>query len=192
MKLCKAIGVSLVLTGLLSACSSVPLVENTTGINLLETNKPVYTLVNLHPDMNNLRLYTVNYQQDGLIPRCTPVKIQQFNKKILSFKDLSDERTYTLIKHGSSPDFVAYLNKYFGTACDTNKVNSLSDIDKKGITEGSALIGMSKDAVVLAIGYPPEHKTTSLKNNSWIYWSNRFNRFAIGFNEDGYVESIQD
>jgi hypothetical protein len=118
MKLCKAIGVSLVLTGLLSACSSVPLIENTTGINLLETNKPVHTLVNLHPDMNNLRLYTVNYQQDGLIPRCTPVKIQQFNKKILSFKDLSDERTYTLIKHGSSPDFVAYLNKYFGTACD--------------------------------------------------------------------------
>ena len=30
----------------------------------------VYTLVNLHPDEQRHRLYSVNYQQSGLIPRC--------------------------------------------------------------------------------------------------------------------------
>ena len=54
------------------------------------------------------------------------------------------------------------------------------------------LIGMSKDGVVLAIGYPPEHKTPSLKNNRWVYWASRWNKFAVLFNKDGLVERVHN
>lgn len=183
---------SLAFISLLSACASPQFIETTTGTNLLETNSPVYTLVNLHPDMNNLRMYTVNYQQGGLIHRCSPVKLDSFDKKKLIFKDLADDRIYTLIKHGSSPDFPGYLNKYFGTTCDTDKVDTLSNLDKKGIASGKAFVGMSKDGVILAIGYPPEHKTPSLKGDSWLYWSSRWDRFIIFFDKNGLVTSIKD
>ena len=192
MKKIKNTAICIALLGLLSACSSPPLVESSTGINLQQTNKPVYTLVNLHPDMGNNRMYSVNYQQEGLIPLCSPVSIQDFNGKVLTFKDLADNRVYTLIKHGSSPDFPAYLNKYFGTTCDYENVKPLSAIDKEGINRGEALVGMSKDGVILAIGYPPEHKTPSLKSDSWMYWSNRWNRFAVEFDQNGLVSNIKD
>jgi len=192
MTLPKTLGLNLVLIGLLSACGSTPFVEQSTGVNLLETNQPIYTLVNLHPDPNNNRMYSVNYQLAGFIPRCTKVHIQAFNGKVLTFNDAVDEQVYTLIKHGSPPDFPRYLNKYFGTDCDNEKVNTLSAIDQKGTEKGEALIGMSKDGVVLAIGYPPEHKTPSLNNNRWMYWFNRWNRFAVEFDSNGLVSNIQD
>ena len=45
----KTLGLNLALIGLLSACGSTPFLEQSTGINLLQTNQAVYTLVNLHP-----------------------------------------------------------------------------------------------------------------------------------------------
>ena len=111
---------------------------------------------------------------------------------MLTFKTATDEQVYTLIKHGSSPDFPRYLNKYFGTHCDNENVNTLSAIDQEGIDSGKALIGMSKDGVALAIGYPPEHKTPSLKNNRWLYWASRWDKFAVFFDKDGLVKQIQD
>ena len=192
MKTFKKATIGIAIISVLSACSSPPLVESATGINLQKTNQPVYTLVNLHPDMGNNRMYSVNYQQDGLIPLCSPVKIQGFNGKVLTFKNTTDDRVYTLIKHGSSPDFPAYLNQYFGTTCDDKNKISWSTIDKEGINRGEALVGMSKDGVIFAIGYPPEHKTPSLEGNTWMYWSNRWDRFAVEFDQNGLVSNIKD
>lgn len=192
MQTFKTAAVCLALISALSACSSAPFIESKTGINLQETNETVYTLVNLHPDMGNNRMYSVNYQQEGLIPLCSPVKIQDFNDKVLTFKDLSDDRVYTLIKHGSSPDFPAYLNQYFGTDCDNDKIKTLSKIDQEGISRGEALVGMSKEGVILAIGYPPAHKTPSLKGRKWMYWATRWDRFAVEFDQDGLVSNIKD
>jgi hypothetical protein len=39
--------------------------------------REAYTLVNLHPDENRARLYSVNYLQAGLIPLCSRVTIHE-------------------------------------------------------------------------------------------------------------------
>ena len=51
---------------------------------------------------------------------------------------------------------------------------------------------MSKEGVILAIGYPPVHKTVSLEGKTWKYWTNRFNTFDVIFDDTGKVESIID
>jgi hypothetical protein len=40
---------------------------------------------------------------------------------------------------------------------------------------------MSKDAVVMAYGYPPDHKTPSLKTDLWTYWENRLISITVQF-----------
>jgi len=52
-------------------------------------------------------------------------------------------------------------------------------------------IGMSKKAVLAAIGYPPQHQTPSLNGDTWTYWSSRTNRFAVIFKQDK-VDHIVD
>jgi len=46
----------------------------------------------------------------------------------------------------------------------------------EAIKTGSLCVGMSKAAVVVAYGYPPEHVTPSLDNDVWTYWMDRFRK----------------
>jgi hypothetical protein len=151
----------------------------------------VYTLVNLHPDEPRQRLYSVNYQQSGLIPLCSKVKIESLDKRKMTFRDLDKNREYEYIFHNSLRDPIpTHLDKFFGKKCDP-KVESMSEVDRKGIRAGTALPGMTKRAVILAIGYPPEHATPSLDGDVWTYWKNRFGKMRVEFS-GGKVAEIRD
>jgi len=153
----------------------------------------VYTLTNLHPHDRSSVLYTMNYQMDGLIPVCTEVKLLQRSYGYLQFKALSSGRVYTYQEHSSpGEDFINHISKYFGTECDKEKIKQLSEIDKQGIFEGKALVGMSRQGVLYAIGYPPPRRTPYLDTNRWLYWKNRVNRFYVEFDHAGTVINIRD
>jgi len=64
----------------------------------------------------------------------------------------------------------------------------LSEIDRKGISEGRPYKGMSKNGVMIALGYPAPHRTASPDADVWYYWRNRFAYYAVNF-ENGIVAS---
>jgi hypothetical protein len=67
----------------------------------------------------------------------------------------------------------------------------LSFVDQEGIQAGQAKVGMTKQGVMIALGYPAKHRTASTDLNAWVYWKNRFNMLTVNFGEDGKVVSIQ-
>jgi hypothetical protein len=151
----------------------------------------VVTLVNLHPDEGRARLFAVNYQQDGLIPLCSPVALIDLDDERLVFEVIATGRRYEYYDHKAAAEpFPDHLARYFGTACPPAR-DTLAGVDLEGVERGVALVGMSKPALVLAIGYPPPHVTPSLDADRWLYWKNRFNRIAISFSE-GQVRAIRD
>jgi hypothetical protein len=70
------------------------------------------------------------------------------------------------------------------------QMDTFSDQDRKGISDGRAYVGMTKSGVMTAIGYPAAHRTPSLDGNKWIYWTNRFKTFAVQFDGKGLVTSV--
>jgi hypothetical protein len=46
------------------------------------------------------------------------------------------------------------------------------------------VLGMDRQGVIHALGYPPKHHTPSLNLNTWKYWYNRVNTFAVEFVND--------
>lgn len=142
----------------------------------------VYTLVNLHPDPENKRLYTVNYQQPGLIPVCTPVTITKLTRKAMIFE--ADGQEYEYLLHKTLPiDFQEHLAKFFGTDCPKSKVANLSERDREGVDLGRAVPGMSREGVLIAMGPPPSH-ANSLDANQWTYWQNRWGKMRVEFDGD--------
>ncbi|MCX5638587.1 MAG: hypothetical protein NTX52_12990, partial [Planctomycetota bacterium] len=65
----------------------------------------------------------------------------------------------------------------------------LSEVDRNGIEAGKALPGMSKQGVMIALGYPAKHKTPSLESNHWTYWTGRYGQITVDFDESGKVVS---
>jgi len=150
-----------------------------------------YTLTNLHPDQRRKILYSVNYQEDGLIPVCTPVQIQVVSPKKMIFTRLDTHEQYQYIFHRRSlrAPIPAHLDKYFGTECPKNVLDRMSQTDMAGIKAGEVHEGMTKDGVILAIGYPPAHETPDLNADTWKYWTNHFGTFLVKF-QKGYVSEI--
>ncbi|HAD04635.1 MAG: hypothetical protein A2091_05945 [Desulfuromonadales bacterium GWD2_61_12] len=95
-----------------------------------------------------------------------------------------------------------YQEKYMGISVDEYiaKITSptpvslaaLSKIDREGVKAGKALVGMSKQGVVTALGLPPTHKTPSLDDNSWTYWKDKYRTLVVEFDGTGTVRNIRE
>jgi len=55
---------------------------------------------------------------------------------------------------------------------------------------GKVVVGMTKDEVLIARGYPPLHATISTQADLWKYWHHRFSTSSITF-KNGKVEAMQ-
>lgn len=136
----------------------------------------------------------MNYQQVGLLPLCSKVRIDSYNTKQMLFTHLDSGIQYIYRRHGKTPAniFPHHLDKYFGTTCVKGQVAQLGSKDQQGIREGRVLPGMSKQGVIFAIGYPPEHATPSTDVARWTYWTHRFDRFIVYFDANNRVWQIQN
>jgi hypothetical protein len=173
----------------MSGCASTPKLLLDDGQTSLMQADKVFTQTNLHPDPVRKILYSINYQQAGFIPRCSEVELSAVSGKKLVFK--KDGTTYQYVFHRASGSFEDNIKKYFSDSCDNSELAKLNAMDKKGIKAGKVFKGMSKEGVILAIGYPPVHVTPTLEGNSWQYWKNRFNTFKVEF-KNNLVEKIID
>ena len=61
----------------------------------------------------------------------------------------------------------------------------LSEQEIDAIRKGVVIAGMSKRAVLISYGYPPEHKTPSLDDASWLYWLGKTTKKEICFDSEG-------
>ena len=161
------------------------------GVDIMTAEK-VYTCVNLHPDEQNSRLHAVNYQLPALLPRCTEINVKKLSRKKFIFEVPTRGKTYTYYYHkAAAEDFRDHLKLYFGTTCDESIVKSMSKKDQEGIKIGRALLGMTREGVLLAMGRPPKHVNPVLDTFEWMYWRNKFARTAITFNDKGIVTGIR-
>lgn len=72
------------------------------------------------------------------------------------------------------------------------EIGSYEDSIINGVVLEKVRVGMTKDDVIKALGYPPCHKTPALESRSWIYWINRFNKAVVVFDDSGVVIEVSD
>lgn len=157
-----------------------------------ETAK-IYTAYNIWAHSN---MKCINYKYGEIIPVGTELKSIKY---ILKEKDHSEYISLKLVngknyvitfnqrwhKGKSMKDYVNYLstNKTFNELTEGMYVNSIeqSDLEIAAIKQGKIVVGMSKEAVLLSYGIPPEHRTPDLKSNKWMYWMNKRKHKLIYF-----------
>ena len=154
----------------------------------------VVTLVNLHLDPKRHKLSSVNYLRAGFIPVCTPVTIESLTSRKMVFRVDAGGVEYEYGFHKSMPGSPQdHLDRIFGdhSRCPEARIAEMSPVDQQGIQSGQVTAGMSKDAVAIAIGYPPEHATASLELDTWRYWRSRLRTMLVSFQND-LVSKIQE
>lgn len=183
-----------VLLVLLSACNSTNVAKDKKAKNPLFDSATAYTDVNLHPYQDRNRLTTINYLLPGFIPRCTKVTFNKITPEVAVFtvEDSGKQYNYFLSGH-TKMALRDHLKKVFAPSCKkASEISSLNEKDREGIKTADVKKGMTKQGVLYAVGYPPDHRTPSTDANQWTYWNNRFDQFLVVFNDEGKVVQIQE
>ena len=156
-----------------------------------------YTKVNIHAQSKNAeiaRASYANYTDPGaghvVVPAGTKILITDKSRK--SFTFTYDDGQKEVIFEYHEPRMQMSLDAYLDKITSATPVSfaGLSELDRKGIAEGKALPGMTRDGVMAALGYPATHRTPSLDAKTWIYWTNRFKTIGVEFDDKGKVKAI--
>jgi hypothetical protein len=71
----------------------------------------------------------------------------------------------------------------FGTRVQIRQVDAVDKI-RRMMEEGDVTVGMTRDQVLTAIGYPPAHRTPHLDAAMWTYWVDPEDTFEVYFEGD--------
>lgn len=116
--------------------------------------------------------------------------------KVIRFKTVNNNKIFKIFftkKYHPGKTIHDYLDYMFTTKKFEELTAGLSDNEISAIKSGAILDGMSKEAVLICYGPPPEHSTHSLDSRIWTYWKNKKNIEKIAFNSNNRTgsENIQ-
>lgn len=134
------------------------------------------------------------FHAGAILPVGTKVTIDDMSGKALEFtrEDGMKFRIYTKKYYKLTGEEMAKL--LFGKKnpmAKGGKFHKFSKMERRQIKLGQIKKGMSRQAVIMAYGYPPTHVNPSIKQDMWQLWVTRWNKLNVYF-EKGKVSRIQD
>lgn len=189
----KTIYKTLAITALVSSISACQTTSAPTKPLNFKAGDKLQALVNIHGDFARKKLYAFNYQLTDIIPVCSEITVDKIQSKQITLTYQGQQYSYVWDKYTKSAgqSLADNFDLYFGKSCDKATIDKLSKIDKQGLKEGVPIVGMSKQGVIFAMGYPPLHKTPSTEESYWLYWKNRFAKRGVEFSKEGKVTTIK-
>ncbi len=153
----------------------------------IELGGKYYTQYSFQYEKNRHR--TTNYRKGFLVPVNTPVELISWGRKGFMIRILPngpEVEIENVQKHTGDT-----IGKAFHKMLARQKLNlnQFTPSERKLILEGKVALGMSKKAVIAAIGYPPITQTPTLDMDEWRYWASRFDTFIVRF-KNGKVKEI--
>ena len=168
-----------VLLGLLAGCASSPPAGAPPPGGLW------YTRSTLQYEQNRYR--TTNYRRGFVLPINTQVTLLSMDEDeiVVRRADSGEELVVENVRKHTNDTTPQAFGKLFAAA--PADLSRFSEAEQQAIRAGHAEVGMSRDAVLAALGYPPAVGTPSLDEPVWKYWDSRFTTFVVRFDGSGHV-----
>lgn len=178
-------GCMILLAALLSSCATSS--GGKTG-PLATAGDKLYTQFSLHYEKGTH--ITTNYRVGILVPVNTEVEFVKATRKriVVNVPKYETELILENVKDFSGEDIEGIFTRTFATS--PVDLSPFTQVEQRAIKSGQFEIGMSKDAVIVAMGYPPRHRTPSLELDQWRYWKNRWNTVLLSFEDDKLISVI--
>jgi len=167
-----------------TACWRSPSLEPPLAVERLER----FTCCNLH--YTTEAISDANYWTGTKLPAGTPVRIERVTNDSVTFS--TGEVTLTLTQeYGTNEEsFRQYLDKVLVAADPRPRIAGYPLPVRRAIDNAKVERGMTREQVLLSLGYPPTHRTASVQDREWTYWWNRSLKFKVVFDDAGKVADV--
>jgi hypothetical protein len=150
--------------------------------------KPLYTCCNIRYERPEIT--DANYHVGATLPFGSPVNVSRMSDRSVTFT--SGATTLTLDhSYGREQETGRqYFGKILVPEDPHVRFDTYGSKVQEAITDGRVEPGMTREQVLMSVGYPPTHRTSSLDSSTWVYWYNRWVTFNVEFDSNGIVSRV--
>jgi len=145
------------------------------------------------------RIWSINYKKGAIIPAGTQVRDVEIittnrRQKTIIFTTVKENNAFCIFwikKYHPGKTIQQFKKNLFTTKKLDELVLEMSEDEIAAIKKEEIVKGMNKNAVLVCYGPPPEHATFRQEHNVWTYWTSKFIREKVFFDDDGMVSSCK-
>ena len=150
-----------------------------------------YTCCNLRHYRQTNQISDGNYSDGVVIPAGSPIRI--YKPGFSSYRadaDIAGSR-YVLTQDyaRSLESFEVWARRIAVSESPKRKMAKWPAKVQATVESGQVMVGMTKEQVLIALGYPLKTATPNLNNNPWRYWHSSFNKYDVYW-QNGVVSRI--
>jgi hypothetical protein len=147
-----------------------------------------YTCCNLHYDYD--RISDANWRNLPMIPAGAKIRVVEYGANRATV-EIDGKPIRIAHDYGRDRESVeAYVAKLVVREDPRTRIAGYPPEVQRAIFDGVVIRGMTREQVLLAVGYPPTHRTFTLESNVWHFWASRPGRYEVHFNSEGIVEQV--
>lgn len=169
------------LCGALAAAMSAPL--------LAQSVTDGYLCCNLRTDGSWIS--DINYIEAGkqLIPVGTPVKATGYGRYRV-YVEIDGKKQAIGNDYSRELNMDAFTQRYIVTEDPQSKLAGFPEEIRNAIKSARLTPGMTREQVVMAVGYPVTSENPNFEAKIWRYWLNSDSEFQVVFDDKGRVQEI--
>jgi hypothetical protein len=147
-----------------------------------------YTCCNLHYDGD--KISDANWTHAAMIPAGAPIRVISYGSNEAAV-EIDGKPMRLLQEYGRKQEpLEQFVSKWVVKTSPRGKIEKWPEPVRAAVSAGKVATGMTREQVIVAVGYPPTHKTASLEAPLWTHWQSRAGRFEVVWAPDGTVAAI--
>jgi len=173
----------------LSACQGVSLGGSSSAAAPLKTG---YLCCNMRTDGSWIS--DINYQEPGkrVIPVGTPVKLTSYGRSRAAIEVEGETKTQYLgndYSRGLSNE--AFAARFVVSEDPRKEIAGYPEKIRTAITAGKIMKGMTRDQVIMSLGWPVHSENPDIEAEGWRFWRSSFAEISVFFDAKGQVSEIE-
>jgi hypothetical protein len=133
-----------------------------------------------------------NYDENGkhVIPVGTPVKVLGQGRNRIKIQVEGKEQA---IGNDYSRDLSLdeFAKRYVLPENPADKISSYPKKIQDAIGSSHLALGMTREQVIMSLGYPISSENHDLSSKFWRYWLSTYSKFTVQFDEQGHVKALE-
>lgn len=130
------------------------------------------------------RHVTTNYSRGEMIPINTRATVESIGSKKMILNIDGRRITVVNVRKHTQRDTAEIASEMLSPI--SINMADIPESIRGDVKSGILRLGMTKEQALMTRGYPPRHKTPTIKASTWVYWSSKFVQLTIVF-ENGKI-----
>lgn len=151
-------------------------------------SRTLFTCCNIHHE--GQAISDANYYVGAMVPLGTPVQVQSAARSSVTLTADGTQLTLSQDYGREQESFLQYLDKVLVSEDPRPRVAAFPRDVQAAIHDSRVERGLTREQVILSLGYPATHRTPSTNATEWTYWYNRWVTYKVVFDPAGTVSDV--